>query len=164
MAKIDESEPQYLTVKTLTSKTPYHEVKAMLPRHLRKPWKLMHKANTGDIEAHLNSVRELSNVTHGLNDGELRQLAQSFEMHTAVGLARMKESDLRLFLPPPPTPKAVQDTSIPLQFWSILSKLPATKDVHDCIKYFTTTALEGYIRQLEDDFVQDDDLNIEFHR
>ena len=103
----------------------------------------LHKANYGNVEEHLKSVRELSMVTQGLCDGEMRQMAQSMEMKTAVGLARMPESDLKLLLPPPPTPAAVKDSSIPIQFWSILSKLPATTDVPDCIKYFTTSALQG---------------------
>ena len=79
----------------------------------------------------------------GLSDGELRQIAQASDVHTAVGLARIPDSDLRLFLPPPPTPKAVNTTSIPLQFWSILSMLPTSKDVNECIKYFTSSALWG---------------------
>ena len=79
----------------------------------------------------------------GLSDGELRQIAQASDVHTAVGLARIPDSDLRLFLPPPPTPQAVNNTSIPLQFWSILSMLPTSKDVNECIKYFTSSALWG---------------------
>ena len=107
-----------------------------------RPWKLLHKANTGNAEEHLNAVRELSTASHGLCDGELRQMAQSMEIQTAIGLARIPESDLKLFLPPPPC-KIVKETSIPIQFWSILSKLPANKEVNDCIKYFTSSALQG---------------------
>ena len=73
----------------------------------------------------------------------MRQIAQASDVHTAVGLARIPDSDLRLFLPPPPTPQAVSTTSIPLQFWSILSMLPTSKDVNECIKYFTSSALWG---------------------
>merc|ERR1712018_273336 len=113
----------------------------MIPRHLKKSWRLLHKANTGNTEEHFNAVRELSLSTQGLCEGELRQLGQSMDMHTAVGLARIPDSDLRLFLPPPPAPKSVTESSIPLQFWSILSTLPNTKDVHECIRYFTTSAL-----------------------
>ena len=80
-------------------------------------------------------------------------MAQCCEIQTAVGLSRKKDSDLRLFLPPPPCPKSVKESSIPIQFWNILSKLP-DQDVHECIKYFTTTALRDYVQQLEDDFVQ----------
>ena len=76
------------------------------------------------------------------SDGEVREMAQCSEIHTAVGLSRMKDSDLRLFLPPPPCPNSVNELSIPIQFWNILSKLP-DKEVHECIKYFTTTALRG---------------------
>ena len=71
-------------------------------------------------------------------------MAQCCEIQTAVGLSRKKDSDLRLFLPPPPCPKSVKESSIPIQFWNILSKLP-DQDVHECIKYFTTTALHGKI-------------------
>ena len=90
-------------------------------------------------------------------------MAQCSEIHTAVGLSRIKDSDLRLFLPPPPSPNSVNELSIPIQFWNILSKLP-DQEVHECIKYFTTTALRDYVQELEDDFVQDTDLNSEFHR
>ena len=139
---VDETKPQFVKLKQpLTAQI--HEIKAMIPKHLRKPWKLLHKANSGNAEEHLKSVRELSMATQGLCDGELCQMAQSMEMKTAVGLARMPESDLKLLLPPPPTPQDVKDSSIPIQFWSILSKLPATSDVPDCIKYFTTSALQG---------------------
>jgi hypothetical protein len=163
---VDQWQPQFLTLdnpfKAPSPKT--DEIKSMIPKHLRKPWKLLHKANTGDQEQHLNAVRELSLATSGLCDGELRQLGQSMQGHTAIGLARIKEADLRLFLPPPPTPKVVQESSIPLLFWNILNQLPKSKDVHECIKYFTSTALEQYIRQAEDDFIRDDDLNHEFQR
>ena len=42
------------------------DMKAMIPRHLRKPWKLLHRANYGTRDEHLNAVRELSNITHNL--------------------------------------------------------------------------------------------------
>ena len=96
---MDETKPQFVKLKQpLTAQI--HEIKAMIPKHLRKPWKLLHKANSGNAEEHLKSVRELSMATQGLCDGELCQMAQSMEMKTAVGLARMPESDLKLLLPP----------------------------------------------------------------
>jgi len=40
-------------------------LKDILPRHLRKPFRLLNEANNGDYEQHLNAVRELSRlVTH----------------------------------------------------------------------------------------------------
>jgi hypothetical protein len=62
-------EPQFIHVKQ-----PFAEMtddikgdmKAMIPRHLRKPWKLLHRANYGNRDEHLNAVRELSNITHNL--------------------------------------------------------------------------------------------------
>ena len=36
------------------------DIKSMIPRHLRKPWRLLHQANHGDYEQHLRSVRDLS--------------------------------------------------------------------------------------------------------
>ena len=120
------------------------DIKAMIPRHLRKPWKILHKANYGNREEHMNAVRELSTITQNLSDGEVYEMAQCTKIHTTVGLSRIKDCDLRLFLPPPPCPKSVKESSIPIQFWNILSKLP-DEDVHQCIKYFTTTALHGKI-------------------
>ena len=160
----EDDEPQYLTIpQPVLKKAAPNEIKSMIPKHLRKPWKLMHKANTGDYEQHLSAVRELSVCTSSLCDGELWQLAQSCQGHTAIGLARIRDTDLRLFLPPPPNPKAVEESSIPLAFWNVLSKLPS-KDVHECIKHFTTMALDSYVRKSEDEFLRDDDLNYEFQR
>ena len=148
--KNEDLNPQFIPVK---QQMMIEDLKSMIPRHLRKPWKILHKANYGNHEDHLNSVRELSTATQNLTDAEVREMAQCLEMRTAVGLARMQDADPRIFLQPPPHPKGVKESSIPIQFWSILSKLPE-KEVHQCIKYFTTTALKDFIQQLEDDFVQ----------
>ena len=62
-------EPQYIHVKQPfadMSDDIKGDIKAMIPRHLRKPWKLLHKANYGNRDEHLNAVRELSNITHNL--------------------------------------------------------------------------------------------------
>ena len=62
--KVD-NEPQFIHIKQPFADVT-EDIKAMIPRHLRKPWKLLHKANYGSREEHLNAVRELSNVTHNL--------------------------------------------------------------------------------------------------
>ena len=163
MAELDDLRPQFLSVSTSIG-NPTDEIKSIIPLHLRKHWRLMNKANVGGFETHLNAVRELSQSTSHLSDAEARQMAQCIKIHTAVGLARIPESDLRLFLPPVPLPREVRDTSIPSQFWTILSKLPTSKDLPECIYRNTTTALQGYIQQFEDDFVDETDLDEEFHR
>ncbi len=143
------------------------ELKSRIPRHLRKPWKLLRQANHGEYEAHLNAVRELAKLN--LSDGEYRQvsrlyiaskysfilyftyfehlnqIAQSCTRATAVGLARTAEVDLRFFLAPPPCPENITRTATPKLFQRILSELPRTQDVNDCIRFFTSTALDSYV-------------------
>ena len=48
------------------------ELKSLIPKHLRRPWKLLRAANWGEYEEHLNAVRELGKLN--LNDGEYRQV------------------------------------------------------------------------------------------
>ena len=147
---MNESRPQFVELKQSPQEIKARAfVDALIPKHLRKPWRLLDKANKGNSEDHFNAVRELSVATRGLCDGDLRKMAKYMEMNTIVGLARITESNLSLFLPPPPAPKVVEESSIPSQFWSILSKLPVTEDVHECIRYFTSSALQGtHFRQI----------------
>jgi len=160
----DDNQPQFLNVPASQPMNTTEELKSFIPLHLRKHWRLLHKANVGDTENHLNAVRDLSQSTSHLSEAETRQMAQCMKIHTAVGLARIPNSDLRLFLPPVPCLKEVKETSIPSQLWNILSKLPSSKDLHQCIHRNTSTALQGYIQQFEDDFVDETDLNEEFNR
>ena len=160
----DDNQPQFLNVSASQPMNTTEELKSFIPLHLRKHWRLLHKANVADTENHLNAVRDLSQSTSHLSEAETRQMAQCMKIHTAVGLARIPNSDLRLFLPPVPCLKEVKETSIPSQLWNILSKLPSSKDLHQCIHRNTSTALQGYIQQFEDDFVDETDLNEEFNR
>ena len=41
------------------------DIKSRIPRHLRRPWRLLHQANTGDYETHLRAVRDLSRLRLG---------------------------------------------------------------------------------------------------
>jgi hypothetical protein len=41
---------------------------------------------------------------------------------------------------------------------------PGSKPVHDCIKFFTTTALENYVPGSDDDVINDIDIDLEFQR
>ena len=41
---------------------------------------------------------------------------------------------------------------------------PGSKPVHDCIKFFTTTALENYVPGSDDDTINDIDIDLEFQR
>ena len=161
----DDNQPQFLNVSPSQSLNTTEEIKSFIPLHLRKHWRLLHKANvSGDTENHLTAVRDLSGSTSHLCEAEARQMAQCMKMHTAVGLARIPNSDLRLFLPPVPCLTEIKETSIPIQLWKILSKLPTSKDLHQCIHRNTSTALQGYIQQFEDEFVDETDLNEEFNR
>ena len=58
--------------KTLDPIDAKEELKSLIPKHLRKPWKLLRAANWGEYEEHLNAVRELAKLN--LNDGEYRQV------------------------------------------------------------------------------------------
>ena len=107
------------------------ELRSMVPKHLRKPWKQLRQANWGDYEQHLNGVRELARQS--LSDGEYRQVAQSCQLRTAVGLARTQDVDLRFFLPPPALPEKFANTSTPKLFKEIFTMLPSS-DVHECIR------------------------------
>ena len=61
----------------------------------------------------------------------------------AVGLARTSGVDLRLFLPPAPLPPESMDMEILSIFKDILTTLPSNnKELHECINYFTSTALD----------------------
>jgi len=137
------------------------DLKAMIPRHLRKHWRLLYLANSGQYEQHLKAVRELSRLS--LTGGEMVQLAQSCAMRTAVGLARTDGVDLRFFLPVP-LPPSVVDREIIDMFREILVKLPSgSAELHDCIKYFTNTALDQYVKN-SDDQILDTDISEGFHR
>ena len=123
---------------------------------------MLHTANTGSYEAHINAVQELSKLN--LQEHEYRELAQAMDFKTAVGLARTAGVDLRFFLPRPPTPAEAENKELIQLFRDILVKLPAdSEQVHECIKYFTSTALDNYLHSCEEE-VFDSDISFEFHR
>ena len=57
---------------SLDSEPELRTVKDLVPRHLRKSWRLLHAANTGTYEAHITAVQELSKLN--LTDPEYRQV------------------------------------------------------------------------------------------
>jgi len=139
-------------------------LKDILPRHLRKPFRLLNEANNGDYEQHLNAVRELSRLE--LTDGEYNQIAQSCDYRTAVGLARTNNVDLRFFLKPAPLPPGSEGKEMIRLMRDILASLPGaanSKELHQCIQLFTATALDQYLANAEEE-VMDSDLSYEFHR
>ena len=75
--------------KTLDPVDAKEELKSLIPKHLRRPWKLLRAANWGEYEEHLNAVRELGKLS--LNDGEYRQVRK-----LALGCRVSCGSDLRL--------------------------------------------------------------------
>ena len=180
--------PEYVDIaerfKTLDPVDAKEELKSLIPKHLRRPWKLLRAANWGEYEEHLNAVRELGKLS--LNDGEYRQvrkwhlfavylaarsdlrfcaqIAQSCNRCTAVGLARTPEVDLRFFLPPPPCPDHIARTSTPQLFERILSALPTAPHAHECIRILTSTALDSYVPGSDAEVAADADLANEFNR
>ena len=138
------------------------DLKCLVPRHLRKSWRLLHQANTGGYEQHIKAVQELSKLQ--LSEAEYLAIAQACDPRTAVGLARSAEVDLRFFLPPPPMPAELKNVELIELFRDILTKLPAdSEQVHECIKYFTSTALDNYLTSYEEEVI-DSDISFEFHR
>ena len=110
---------------------------------------LKHAANDGNRQEHLNAVKDLSIATKSLSNDQVEEMAKSLKMHTLIGLARLKATDLRLFLSPPlPT----MESSIPIEFWTILSKVPSD-EVHQCIKHVTDTAVQGEEKSKFDQFL-----------
>jgi hypothetical protein len=176
MLQEELSKTQFVTIpKELTDKFNYNkehskmnsfeakeDLKSILPRHLRKPWRLLQLANTGGYEQHIKAVQDLSKLS--LSDGEYQQLAQSCECRTAVGLARTANVDLRFFLSPSILPPECCERELLEMFKEVLTKLPAeSADLHRCIAYFTSTALDQYLHSCEED-VMDSDISNEFHR
>ena len=92
------------------------ELRCLIPRQLRKPWRLLHQANSGQYEQHLKAVTELSRLS--LSDGEVVQLAQATGRRTAVGLARCGADPrwfLRVPLPATVTTGEAADTDTELE-------------------------------------------------
>jgi hypothetical protein len=139
------------------------DFKAIIPRHLKKNWRLLHQANSGEYEQHLKAVKELSKLR--LSDAEYTQLAQSCNYRTTVGLASCANVDLRFFMPPPPLPPSHQGRTIVSLFKQILTKLPNNSDeLHECINYYTTTAIDEYLRRGDAEALMDSDISDEFFR
>jgi len=139
------------------------DFKAIIPRHLKMKWRLVHQANEGDYEHHLKAVKELSRLK--LHESEFTQIAQCCNFRTVVGLARSANVDLRLFVPPPPLPPTHQDRTIVTLFREILTQLPRKADkLDECIVYHTTTAIDDYLARADDDEMMDDDISTEFLR
>ena len=142
--------------------TKAEDLMCRVPRHLRKSWRLLHQANEGSYEQHIKAVQALSKLS--LNDAEYNALAQACEPKTAVGLARTSGVDPRFFLSPPPMSTELRETALIELFRDILMKLPAdSEQVHECIKYFTSTALDNYLTSYEEEVI-DSDISYEFHR
>ncbi len=181
LVKEEETEgPEYVTLSAaaaerLVSSPPdlveaKEELKSvLLPKHMRKSWKLLRQANWADYETHLKATRDLAKMSRGLGDGECRQLAQSSHRRTAVGLARTDGVDLRMLTPPPPLPVEVTSASIPELFRKVLSSLPSGDDkaatpVPECVSFFTDNALKTYVPGADDELIRDTDLDLEFNR
>ena len=138
------------------------ELRSLIPRHLRRPWRLLHQANTGDYEQHLTAVKELARLS--LSEGEIVQLAQACQRRTAVGLARCEGTDLRWFLKVP-LPQAVISGDILELLRDVLETLrlgSGGETVHQCIRTLTDSALEDVTYSY--DQTLDTDISSSFHR
>ena len=139
------------------------ELRCLIPRQLRRPWRLLHQANTGHYEQHLKAVTELARLT--LSDGEMVQLAQASHRRTAVGLARSEGADPRWFLRVP-LPDSVTSGDLLDLLRDILVMLSVSRagdqeTVHTCIKTLTESALEDISHSYEQ--TVDTDISSSFH-
>ena len=139
------------------------ELRCLIPRQLRRPWRLLHQANSGQYEQHLKAVTELSQLS--LSDGEMVQLAQAAQRRTAVGLARCEGADQRWFLRVP-LPASVTSGDLLDLLRDVLLMLPVggaggQETVHTCIRTLTDSALEDISHSYEQ--TVDTDISSSFH-
>ncbi|XP_042704223.2 protein SERAC1 isoform X6 [Chrysemys picta bellii] len=137
--------------------------------HERALWVLLKRSQSEDRIVRLQAVQQLAENGHW-HDYQYRTIAQACDQRTVIGLARSKDIDLRVFLPPPPLPK-VKDVPNDFSIWNeliqrkktffqhrqkkllllkdyaiedelrlLLVSLPQT-DLEQCVQYFTSLAL-----------------------
>ncbi|GAB6023326.1 Serine active site containing protein 1 [Chamberlinius hualienensis] len=111
--------------------------KAIQPR---TSWELVYLATAKEKHHRLLGLRLLSSLNN-LNDGICREIAQASDFQLAVGLARCKNADLRLLLPPPPLPPDLKMTELQDDLCRILKALP-TDNSNRCSVYSTMIALK----------------------
>ena len=172
----DAPQPQYISVPTkvldsiainynnddikINPAETKEDLKSRIPRHLRRPWRLLHQANHGDYEQHLVAVRDLSRMR--LGEHELAMLAQAAERRAGVGLARCGAVDTGWFLSVP-LPPSVAEGDIIQMFRDILIILPTDDSVHSCTKILTASALDQYLSYSYEQTL-DTDISSSFHR
>jgi len=116
---------------------------------------------------HLSAVRELASMSN-LSDSDCRQLAQSSQMRTAIGLANSRDVDLRLFTPPPPLPETITSRPALVQLGDLLSELATVspgqgEEVDECLRRTTEVALNRHAAS-DEALLRDDDLDSAFGR
>ncbi|XP_073527616.1 protein SERAC1 [Phyllobates terribilis] len=104
------------------------------------PWLLLKGTQSTDKRVQFEAVQNMAGI-HYWHDYQYQTMAQACDRRTIVGLARSKDVDLRLFLPPPPLPKIHENYSMEDEVRQLLSSLPHT-DLDKCIRYFTSLALK----------------------
>ncbi|XP_065444960.1 protein SERAC1 isoform X7 [Chrysemys picta bellii] len=107
--------------------------------HERALWVLLKRSQSEDRIVRLQAVQQLAENGHW-HDYQYRTIAQACDQRTVIGLARSKDIDLRVFLPPPPLPKVKDDYAIEDELRLLLVSLPQT-DLEQCVQYFTSLAL-----------------------
>ncbi|XP_032881532.1 protein SERAC1 isoform X2 [Amblyraja radiata] len=101
-------------------------------------WLLLKRARSTLKAVRVHAVQELAKKHHW-HDYQYRTVAQACDQKTRIGLARMKDIDLRFFLRPPLL-KAIEDSYIEDELRRLLACLPQS-EVDQCVQYFTSLAL-----------------------
>ncbi|XP_071443137.1 protein SERAC1 [Hetaerina americana] len=102
-------------------------------------WRLLHIAQNGNQRQRLKAVHSLAHLEN-LEDSDYCQLAQACDPKTAVGLARTKGVDLRLFLKPPNYPSPIKKEDLVDSSHELLKHLN-NEEAQECVRYFVSKVL-----------------------
>jgi len=110
-------------------------------RDTLSPQKLLEKASSSNKKLRIAATEKIANHLTW-NAADCQTIAQSLHPSSLIGLARHKNTDLRLFLPPPPLPKIEGDVAVEKLLYNLLSKLPQNL-TERCLQFYTTDALSN---------------------
>lgn len=108
-------------------------------------WRLLDMAQSADLPWRLEAVLRLAALRY-LSESDLVQLAQACDAHTAVALARCRQTPPSLFLPPPAHYKTRHHKGLIEEVRDILYRLNQGSG-HLCVKYFLNKAFPDYEKQ-----------------
>ncbi|XP_051172225.1 protein SERAC1 isoform X2 [Leptopilina boulardi] len=110
-------------------------------------YRLLYMARNGSKKERDKAVYSLSNLKH-LKDWHYRGLAQMLDARTAVSLARMPNTDLRFFLPPPYFHENHKLFDLIERAHKILLKLDnLCHSCHPCLKQFINRKFKDFHRE-----------------